>query len=381
MKIARLVLFTLIIITALSPAVFGDNRVRARDLGIIIGDMEPGKYNAITDVPGVMVGHVTKNSGDGEKAVRTGVTAILPHGGDIWREKVPAGGFVFNGCGELTGLHWVNEGGALEVPILLTNTHCVGRVSDGVVGWMMKKYPEIGITDDVVTPVVGECDDSALNDIRGRHITEDDVISCIQGAMGGEVAEGVVGAGAGMICYQLKGGIGTASRRLPDEEGGYTVGVLVLANFGSREELIINGVPVGKELDVPVCGRGNAGSVIVVIATDAPLDSRQLTRLCKRAVIGIGRTGTCGHHGSGDFFVAFSTAYRIPHYPEARTFTVTRMADTHLDSLFQAVVESTEEAVINTLCMAETVTGRDGNTAYALPVPRLMEIMKKYNRL
>jgi D-aminopeptidase len=359
-------------------------RARARDLGIVIGRHAPGPLDAITDVKGVRVGHTTLVSGDGklipgQGPVRTGVTAILPHGGDIWNEKVPAAGFVMNGNGEVTGLSWINESGALEVPILLTNTMNVPRVADAVITWMMRRYPQIGIDDDVVLPVVGECDDSRLNDARGRHVTERDVLSALDGASEGKVAEGSVGAGTGMIAYGFKGGIGTASRVLESGLGGYTVGALVNANQGTRPDLIIEGVHVGREISEEVVP-GTAHSIIIVVATDAPLDHRQLARVAKRAILGLARTGSTGRHGSGDFAIAFSTAERVPSAPASRTRAMTVLSDSDINPLFEAAEEAVEEAIVNALLAATTVVGRDGHTAHAIPLDRLREALRAHPR-
>lgn len=355
-------------------------RQRARDLGIVVGRYQPGPLNAITDVAGVKVGQVTLNRGEGlltpgRGPVRTGVTVIMPRD-DVWHRKVPAGAFVLNGTGEMTGLAWVAESGFLEYPIALTSTLNVPRVSNGVISWMIQRYPEIGITDDTLTPVVAECDDSRLNDSQGRHVSEQDVMAALDGASAGPVAEGAVGAGTGMIAYGFKGGIGTSSRRLPPEEGGYTVGVLVNANHGRREELVVAGVPVGRlygndERTAP----GAEGSIIVIIATDAPLDSRQLGRLAKRAALGLARTGSTARHGSGDFMLAFSTANVIPHYPQDRTFTMTHLSDTHINPLLSATVEATEEAILNALTMARTTVGRDGYRAEAISLTKLRALL------
>lgn len=375
-------------------------RVRARDLGIEVGRYEPGPLNAITDVAGVKVGHVTLIRGDGalqpgQGPVRTGATVIIPRD-DVWHKKVPAGAFVLNGTGEMTGLAWVAESGFLEYPIALTNTLNVPRVANGVMSWMIQQYPGIGVTDDTLTPVVAECDDSRLNDSQGRHVSEEDVIGALDGASSGPVSEGTVGAGTGMISYGFKGGIGSASRRLPVEDGGYTVGVLVNANHGRRTELIVAGVPVGQlydqrehadhAIDVPqvaeadwVDGRpprpAHEGSIIVIIATDAPLDSRQLGRLAKRAALGLARTGSTARHGSGDFLLAFSTGNTIPHYPKKPTFMMTHLADTHLNPVLTATVEATEEAVLNALTMATTIVGRDGRTVEAISLTRLRDLL------
>lgn len=363
-----------------------EGRKRIRDLGIAIGTLTPGPLNAITDVSGVRVGHVTLHRGEGKLRpgkgpVRTGVTAILPHGGDLWIEKVPAATYVLNGTGEMTGSIWIETQGALEVPILLTNTMNVGRVMDGVVAYMLKHYPDIGIGDDVVTPIVAECDDSTLNDARGIHVSIEDTVRAIESAKGGAVEEGAVGAGTGMMSFDFKGGIGTSSRALAEEEGGYTVGVLVNANMDIRKNLRVDGVPVGREIDDGRPSRSQDGSIVIVIATDAPLDHLKLKRLASKASLGLARTGAMSHHGSGDLFIAFSTANRVPHDPKERTYTMRVVADAHLDPIFQAVQEATEEAILNALTMATTTVGRDGNTAHAIPLDQLAAILKKYGRL
>lgn len=357
------------------------HRLRARDLGIAVGRYQPGPNNAITDVAGVKVGHVTLVRGEGalkpgQGPVRTGVTVVIPRE-DVWRKKVPAGSFVLNGTGEMTGLAWVAESGFLEYPIALTSTLNVPRVANGVMSWMIKRYPDIGITDDTLTPVVAECDDSRLNDSQGRHVSEADVMAALDGAGSGSVAEGAVGAGTGMVSYGFKGGIGTSSRRLSEEDGGYTVGVLVNANHGRRDELMVAGVPVGKLYDKEEIASlpGGEGSIIVIIATDAPLDSRQLGRLAKRAALGLARTGSTARHGSGDFMLAFSTGNTIPHYPKDRTFAMTHLADTHLNPLLSATVEATEEAILNALTMASTMVGRDGRRVEAIALPKLRALV------
>lgn len=369
-------------------------RKRARDIGIVIGTHEPGPLNAITDVSGVKVGHRTLITGSGALKpglgpVRTGVTVIIPRD-DVWHRKVPAGFFVLNGTGETTGLAWIAESGFLEYPIALTNTLNVPRVADGVISWMIRQYPEIGITDDTLTPVVAECDDGRLNDIQGRHVSEADVALALDGASTGSVTEGTVGAGTGMVSYGFKGGIGTSSRRLKEEEGGYTVGVLVNANHGRRDELIVDGVPVGRFYGAPAQTSGTPhepladiaapgaaeGSIITVIATDAPLDSRQLTRLAKRAALGLARTGATARHGSGDFMLAFSSAGVVPHYPKERTYQLTHLADTHLNPLITATIEATEEAVLNALTTATTVVGRDDRRIEAISLPRLRALLQ-----
>ena len=360
-------------------------RQRARELGIVIGHYLPGALNAITDVEGVKVGHTTLISGEGplkpgHGPIRTGVTVVIPRD-DVWHKKVPAGSFVLNGTGEMTGLSWVAESGFLEYPIALTNTLNVPRVANGMMSWMIQRYPEIGITDDTLTPVVAECDDGRLNDIQGRHVSEHDVMVALDGASGGPVKEGTVGAGTGMVSYGFKGGIGTASRKLPDNEGGYTIGVLVNANHGRRPELVVAGVPVGRLYGPPaqvseVLSPGQSeGSIIIIVATDAPLDSRQLIRVAKRATLGLARTGSTARHGSGDFILAFSTANVIPHYPKEHTYQLTYLADTHLNPLISATVEATEEAVLNALTMATTMVGRDGHRVEAIDLHRVKALV------
>lgn len=362
-----------------------DARQRVRELGIVVGHYPTGPLNAITDVEGVTVGHTTLIQGDGplrpgHGPVRTGVTVVVPRA-DVWHQKVPAGAFVLNGTGEMTGLSWIAESGFLEYPIALTNTLNVPRVANGVMSWMIRKYPEIGISDDTLTPVVAECDDGRLNDIQGRHVAEQHVIDALDGATSGPVNEGTVGAGTGMVSYGFKGGIGTASRHLPEQEGGYTVGVLVNANHGRRPELIVAGVPVGQLYDTSPrkahgAGPGlSEGSIIIIVGTDAPLDGRQLTRLAKRAALGLARTGSTARHGSGDFILAFSTGNVIPHYPKEPTFQQTRLADTHLNPMITATIEATEEAILNALTRATTIVGRDGHRVEAIDLDRLKALV------
>lgn len=376
------------VIAGCVPSVFAEStqeRQRIRDLGVTIGSYQPGPLNAITDVAGVKVGHQTLIQGEGplkpgQGPVRTGVTVVVPRD-DVWHKKVPAGFFVLNGTGEMTGLSWVAESGFLEYPIALTNTLNIPRVANGVMSWMIRQYPEIGISDDTLTPVVAECDDGRLNDIQGRHVSEEDVSAALDSASSGPVKEGTVGAGTGMISYGFKGGIGTASRKLSEKEGGYIIGVLVNANHGRRPELVIAGVPVGKRYETPqqlseaLAPGQSEGSIIVIIATDAPLDSRQLTRLAKRAALGLARTGSTARHSSGDFMLAFSTANIIPHYPKESTYILTHLADTHLNPLITATVEATEEAILNALTMATTVIGRDGQRIEAIDIGRLQTLL------
>lgn len=389
-RLAAACLVTFLVGVVSAPAECGEVRQRAREVGIIVGQYEPGPLNAITDVAGVKVGQRTLIRGEGalkpgEGPVRTGVTVVTPRD-DVWHNKVPAGAFVLNGTGEMTGLAWVAESGFLEYPIALTNTLNVPRVANGIISWMIGRYPEIGISDDTLTPVVAECDDGRLNDIQGRHVSEEDVIAALNSATGGPVAEGTVGAGTGMVSFGFKGGIGTASRRLPQSEGGYTVGVLVNANHGRRPELVVAGVPVGKLYGSPTPVQGaiqlelGEGSIIVVVATDAPLDARQLVRLAKRAALGLARTGSTARHGSGDFILAFSTGNVVPHYPKEPTYSLLHLADTHLNPLIAATVEATEEAILNALTMATTVIGRDGNRVEAIDLHRLRALLSAHRR-
>lgn len=363
------------------------NRPRARDLGINIGILSPGQYNAITDVRGVRVGHSTIIQGKGalvpgEGPIRTGVTAILPHGDDLFLEKVTGAVVCINGFGEVTNTQQIDELGVLEGPLMITNTMNVPRVADAVMDWAFDHSAAMGITTWGISPIVAETSDSYLNDIRGRHVTKAHVYEAIDSARDGIVTEGAVGGGTGMICYEFKGGIGTSSRVLPDELGRYTVGVLVQSNFGSRHKLRIDGVPVGRALidyDERV-QRESQGSVIVVIATDAPMSSRQLRRMGTRATFGLARTGTQGGNTSGDFAIAFSTTRNRPHHSTSHTLELNQVVeDTQLiNSLFDAVVEATEEAVLNSLFKAETMIGRDNRIIYALPIQETVEIMNRY---
>ncbi|HNW43053.1 MAG TPA: P1 family peptidase [Elusimicrobiales bacterium] len=353
------------------------NKLRSRALGINIGRYPSGRHNAITDVKGVRVGQVTLRSGHGKLRcgkgpVRTGVTVIIPAAGDLWKEKLAAGCFVLNGNGEAMGLMWLAESGVLETPIAFTNTLSVGAVQKALVDLMLETHPKIGVSDDTLTPVVMECDDSTLNDIRGQHVKPAHVRAALKAASSGPVAEGDVGAGTGMTTYEFKGGIGTASRVLP---AGYTLGVLVNANHGKRHLLRINGSPVGARITDLRPKERKDGSITVAVATDAPLDARQLCRLARRAMLGVCRTGAVAAHGSGDVCVAFSTANRIPHYPKKPTYKLTALSDFHIDPLFEAAADAAEEAVINCMLAAHTVVGRDGNTVYALPQDRLAAVL------
>jgi D-aminopeptidase len=366
-------------------------RRRLRDLGFSIGHVPTGPHNAITDVPGVRVGHTTLIEGDGplvvgEGPVRTGVTAVLPHD-DIFHNRVIAGSFVLNGAGEVSGLTQVAEWGLLETPILLTNTLAVGKVSDAAVKWMTRRFPGIGTDYDVIIPLVGECDDSWLNDTVGRHVRSEHVYRAIEQATAGPVAEGSVGAGTGLITCDFKSGIGTSSRRVavgPDGAAGtYTLGILVQSNFGVMRSLRVDGVPVGEVLEPLLVGTDrrikNAGSIIVVLATDAPLLSSQLVRLCKRAALGIGRVGSFAAHGSGEILVGFSTANKVPRVTSRMTAVIEVMLDEACDGLYEAIVECTEEAIVNSLCMADEMRGPTGHIAPALPLDQLVEILTNHH--
>jgi D-aminopeptidase len=372
-------------------------RPRARDIGLRVGVLPAGRLDSITDVEGVRVGHVTLIRGED---VRTGVTAVLPHGGNLFREKVPAAVFVGNGFGKLMGSTQVEELGELETPILLTNTLNVPRVADALVEWMLG----LPGNEDVrsVNALVAETNDGQLNDIRGRHVGPEDVFAALKTAKGGEVEEGSVGAGTGTVAFGFKGGIGTASRVVPQKYGGYTVGVLVQTNYGGV--LTMNGAPVGRELgryflkddleparkvgemkerSSPPSNVDRAdGSVIVVVATDAPLDARNLRRLAARAMLGLARTGSPSTNGSGDYCIAFSTATqnRIKH-GETTLRRVELLPNDAMSPLFLACVEATEEAIYNSLLRATTVKGRGGMRVEALPIDETIKILKKYNAI
>lgn len=354
---------------------------RARDYGIEIGILRTGRYNAITDVPGVKVGQVTVRQGD---TVNTGVTAILPHDGNIFQEKVPAGIFVANGFGKLTGYTQVEELGNLETPVVLTNTLSVSTAVAAVIEHTLSQPGNERVMS--VNAVVGETNDGRINDIRGRHITTGHVLEAIRSAGGGPVSEGNVGAGTGTVCFGFKGGIGTSSRVLPSVRGGYTVGVLVQTNYGGI--LHVNGVPVGQELG-RYSFRNNVdeyredGSCMIVLMTDAPLTSRNLKRLASRAFAGMMRTGASGSNGSGDYIIAVSTAeeLRIPYSSGSMYEEWREVRNDEMDLLFQAAAEATEEAIINSLFAAETARARNGMTVQALPVEETLQIMRKYNRL
>ena len=349
-----------------------NHRARARDIGIQIGTLPTGTHNAITDVAGVKVGHVTLNEGD---SIRTGVTAVLPSD-DIWTARLFGAAHVIHGNGEATGIARINQAGWIESPILLTNTLSVGAVHDGVVRYIVKRYPD----NNIVLPIVAECYDGDLNDISGLHVTAQHAIDAIESATDGPVTEGCVGGGTGMRCYGFKAGIGTASRVLPEERGGWTVGVLVNSNGGRRSQLRIDGVPVGKEIIGSPPKPGRDGSFIIVVATDAPLTHRQLKQLAIRATHGLARTGTPSTDGSGEFVIAFSTANIFPNSTETGTFQIQMLVNRRLSSLFQAVIEATEEAIVNSMTMATTTTGRNDRTMYAIPLAALQKVMKAHGR-
>jgi D-aminopeptidase len=362
-------------------------RPRARDAGVIVGVLPTGPLNAITDVAGVSIGHSTIIRGD---KVRTGVTAILPHGGNLFREKVPGAVFIGNAFGKLAGSTQVNELGEIETPIMLTSTLNVPRVADATIDYMLALSGNEAVQS--INPLVGETNDGYLNDIRGRHVGRDEVFAAIKNARGGSVEEGAVGAGTGTVAFGFKGGIGTSSRKLPASLGGYTVGVLVQTNFGGI--LAINGAPVGRELgryylkdelekSGPVTAPNNPdGSIIIVIATDAPVDHRNLQRLAARSMSGLARTGASGSNGSGDYAIAFSTAESVRLRPNTnRAPQATQLlANDAMSPLFLAVIEATEEAIYNSLFRATTISGR-GHTVEALPIDRTLEILRKYNAI
>ncbi len=353
---------------------------RARDLGIHIGVMATGKNNAITDVDGVSVGHTTIIKGD---SIRTGVTAVIPAPGNLFQQKIPAAIFAGNGFGKLAGSTQVTELGNLETPVVLTNTLAVGTAMNAVVKYTLRQDGNSGAQS--VNALIGETNDGYLNDIRGMHVREEDVISAITTARPGVVREGNIGAGTGTMCFGFKGGIGTASRKLPESLGGFTVGVLVQSNFGGV--LQIDGVPVGEELNTFSFRNSlmnNAdGSCMIIVCTDAPLDARNLERLAKRAFMGLAKTGGIASNGSGDYCIAFSTTpeNRIPHDPNSRTRNTIVLENDVLSPLFMGAIEATEEAIINSLFAAEDMTGRNNHTGKALPLKEVTRIMKKYNRI
>lgn len=371
-------IFVLVLMST-SIIVSGQENKRARDHGIKIGVLKPGKLNAITDVEGIKIGHTTLTSGN----VRTGVTAIIPHNGNVFQEKVPAAIFVGNGFGKLAGSTQVKELGNLETPVILTNTLSVASAIDAVVEYTLHQPGNEKVQS--VNAVVGETNDGTLNDIRGRHVSRDNVLEAIRTAKDGDVAEGNVGAGTGTVCFGFKGGIGTSSRVLPAVAGGYTVGVLVQTNFGGV--LHIDGVPIGEELNQFFMSNtikdGADGSCMMVVATNAPVDARNLERMAMRAMMGLARTGGIASNGSGDYVIAFSTdqSTRIQHVTGNKTQPVNVLLNDAMSPLFMAVIEATEEAIINSLLMAKTMEGKDNTVIKSLPVDEVLKIMRKHNAL
>jgi D-aminopeptidase len=371
-----------------SPAGLAQTKPRARDLGVPF-EGTPGQFNAITDVKGVEVGHTTLVSGEGKLVVgrgpvRTGVTAVFPQGKNF-RGRVFAAWHTLNGNGEMTGTTWLEESGALGTPILITNTHSVGVVRDAVIEWNARKSEGGSYSGDLSLPLVAETYDGFLNDINGFHVKKEHVFAALDGAKTGAVAEGNVGGGTGMMSHGFKAGIGTSSRVLSQQEGGYTVGALVQANYGRRDLLRVAGVPVGREIRdlMPEAGRADdgGGSIIVVVATDAPLLPHQLKRLVRRVSLAVGVMGGRGENTSGDIFVAFSTAGAAEVSKETGIADLKMLPNDRINPLFRSTVEATEEAIVNALVAAETMTGADGNRAHAIPHERLREVLRKYNRL
>jgi len=384
MRATRRAAAGLFLFAAFAAALAGQSRPRARELGVPF-DGTPGPMNAITDVAGVEVGQTTLVAGEGKLVVgqgpvRTGVTAILPRGKRSNDDAVFAGWFSQNGNGEMTGTTWVEESGFLEGPFLITNTHSVGVVHDAAIAWRVKNGKADASGYWWSTPVVAETWDGFLNDINGFHVKPEHVFSAIGSAAGGRVAEGNIGGGTGMVCYEFKGGTGTSSRRLPEKDGGYTVGVLVQCNCGRRAQLTVAGVPVGKEIPGSVYGE-ETGSIIIAVATDAPLLPTQLKRIARRATMGLARTGSVSGSGSGDIFLAFSTANPGVWEGKQPAETVRMMPNDRMDRLFTAAVQATEEAIVNAMVAAETMTGIDGHRADRLPHDALRAALKKYNRL
>src|SRR3954451_5426329 len=363
-----------------------ERRFRARALGVPLGRFRLGKGNSITDGQGVMVGHSTIIRGAGplrrgRGPVRTCVTAILPNEKNIFEQRVTGGGFVLNGAGEVSGLTQLMEWGLVETPIFLTNTLSVGAVSDAAVQWMVEQFPGIGDEHDVLIPPVGECDDSWLNDVAGRHVKAENVREALETAGSGPVAEGSVGGGTGMISCDFKAGIGTSSRKLAPALGGYTVGVLVMNNFGHMRDLRVSGLPIGPLLE-PSYGHlqkrvASYGSIIAVVATDAPLNSHQLGRVSKRVALGIGRAGSIAAHGSGEMILAFSTANKIPRTTRKMIYHMKLLLDQRLNPLYEAAIEATEEAILNSLCAAREMEGVNHNFAPALPLDEVKDIVQR----
>jgi D-aminopeptidase len=361
-----------------------EREVRARELGVPFEGM-PGPLDSITDVKGVEVGYRTLISGDGKLVVgtgpvRTGVTAVFPRGKNSV-DPVFAGWFTENGNGEMTGTTWVEESGFLYGPVMITNTHSVGVVRDSVIAWQLQHGPGLPLEDWWSLPVVAETWDGYLNDINGFHVKAEDADAAMRDAHSGPIAEGNVGGGTGMICFEFKGGTGTASRQLSEKQGGYTVGVLVQCNFGTRHLLRIAGAPVGYEITGHRVWGEDTGSIIVVVGTDAPLLPSQMKRIAKRVTLGLGRLGSISGDGSGDIFIAFSTANAGAGLEQKKPVALQMLPNDRMDALFEGTVQATEEAVVNALVAAQTMTGADGHKVEALPHDRLREVLKKYNRL
>lgn len=357
-------------------------RHRLRELGIKIGRMPTGPLNSITDVQGVKVGHSTMIRGTGKPgtrkgAIRTGVTAILPNSGNEYVQSIKGGAFVLNGAGEVSGLTQINEWGIIETPILLTNTLSVGSCSESVVKYMVQKHPEIGNRHDVVIPIVGECDDSWLNDIAGTHVVYKNIYEAIESATAGPVLEGSVGGGTGMICCDFKAGIGTSSRVITVDDDQYTVGLLVMCNFGEMEDLRLDGFPIGRVLGQEFKDyqrrRYNYGSIIAVLGTDAPLTVHQLNRLAKRVSLGIGRVGSYAANGSGEIILAFSTANKLERFGKSKYYQLKALYDEHVNPLYMASIEATEEAIWNSLTAADSMHGANGHFVPAIPLEKLKE--------
>ncbi len=372
-----------VIITLMSLPILSQVKPRARDLGIPFDGLT-GKFNAITDIKGVEVGYTTLISGEGKSSVRTGVTAILPQGKDF-NGRVFAAWHALNGNGEMTGTTWIEESGSLGCPIMITNTHSVGIVRDAVIEWAAKRYPGEGYSGDFSLPVVAETWDGRLNDINGFHVKKEHAFQALDNAKSGAISEGNVGGGTGMVAHGFKGGTGTSSRVLDVDAGGYTVGVLVQANYGARGLFTVAGAPVGKEITdlLPLRGKvdDGQGSIIVVVATDAPLLPFQLKRLVKRVSLAVGIVGGRGENSSGDIFIAFSTANASEISKDKDVANLTMLPNERINPLFWATSQATEEAILNAMVSAETMTGLNGNTVFALPHDRLKEVLRKYNRL
>jgi D-aminopeptidase len=382
MKFSFAILPVALLVTSLTLA--AQTTQRARDLGVPF-EGTPGPLNAITDVKGVEVGYRTLISGEGKLEmgngpVRTGVTAVFPRG-KVSVDPVFAGWFTENGNGEMTGTTWVEESGFLYGPAMITNTHSVGVVRDAVIAWQLKHATSLPLEDWWSLPVVAETWDGYLNDINGFHVTPADADAAMADAHGGAIAEGNVGGGTGMICFEWKGGTGTASRKLREKDGGYTVGVLVQCNFGVHHLLRIAGTPVGYELTGKPVWDADTGSIIVIVATDAPLLPSQMKRIAKRVTLGLGRLGSISGDGSGDIFIAFSTANPGAGMQQENPMPVQMLPNNRMDALFEATVQATEEAVVNALVAAKTMTGADNHVVEGLPHDELRKVLKKYNRL